>query len=64
MTEIENLEEVVLPQRAAEFARGNAAHYFPEDLIECLALDIGRTVDCYVPVTECEGAVADFVSAM
>ena len=37
---------------------------FPRSAIAEMARDLGRSLDCYVPTTECEAAVARFVSAL
>ena len=37
---------------------------FPPHAVQELALCIGRSVDCYVPTSECEAAVVEFVLAL
>ncbi len=53
-----------LGPRAAEFVAIGQRKVFPEDAINELALDLGRSGDCYIPVTEVEAAVVSFVRAL
>ena len=37
---------------------------FPDDVIEPMALELARSLDCHVPTKECEAAAVGFVRAL
>ena len=55
------LAELEITEEMAEFASTGQMPIFPGEAIQQLALDLGRRLDCYVPTTQCEGAVVSFV---
>jgi hypothetical protein len=50
--------------RVAERVSLGTLKVFPPNLIQELASDLGRSLDCYVPTTECEAAVVRFALAL
>ena len=54
---------VIRPNDPNRVAMGSL-RIFPADLIQDLALDLGRSADAYIPTTEVEAAVARFVVAL
>lgn len=60
----EELKEVsISPDTQWRIAFGQTK-VFPEQVVAELALSLSRSLDCHVPTTECEAAVAGFVRAL
>lgn len=58
------LTELVIPDDGSARASRNEEHFFPEEAVQILAMQLRRVLGCSIPISECESAAVDFVQAM
>ena len=56
--------QIKLPEGAEWLILCGQLKIFPDDVIEAVALEFARSLDCHVPSKECEAAVVGFVRAL
>lgn len=58
------LREIAISPNDPGLIATGQVHVFPANIVQQLAIDLGRGVDCYFPTMEAEAAVASFVLAL